>query len=147
MKYFTSEWWESGGEDETVIEKYRDYYSSIESSLPKALQDFNSSHTLHDSNVKEVKCDFSKSNVHIKFRGWDMSLNNVVVYEVEFGGISSFSQSLPKGDYVESELGDLGYWEYEVTKGGIEMRMLFASGAEFSIEFTSFNFNAVREKA
>ena len=59
-------------------------------------------------------------------------------------GVTSFNQtSLQEG----SELGDLGYREYEILDGHIEMRMLFTSSARFNIVFNDFRFNYVQAKA
>jgi len=140
MKYFTSEWWGTGCEDESVFEKYQEYYSSILSQLPQQLRTLDSKYTLHDSNVKSIHNDFIKNEVTIKLRGWDQAFNTPMAYEIKFIDVKEFKQVLPQDDEVESELGDLGYWEYEILNKNIEMRILFASSAQFNIVFKDFEF-------
>ncbi|WP_094789935.1 hypothetical protein [Zooshikella ganghwensis] len=138
MKYFTSEWWASGCENESVIDKYREYYLSISSKLPDQLRSFEENHTLHDANVTSISTDLVKNEVAINFKGWDRELNYPVNYEIYFVGVKSFNQTSLQED---SEIGDLGYWEYEALDGDIEMRMLFASGAQFNVVFNDFRFS------
>jgi hypothetical protein len=140
LKYFTSEWWASGCEDETVFNEYSSYYDSIADQLPEKICILNEKHTLHDSNVKDIYSDFLDNIVTINLRGWNQEFSVETIYIIKFIGVSCFSQSLPKDEYVESELGDLGYIEYELLDTSIEMRMLFASGAEFILNFKDFNF-------
>ena len=141
MKYFTTDWWFSDCEDsEAVFAKYDSYFASISSSLPPALLEFKELHTLHDAEVKVIRSDFEKKNIAIEFNGWDIDLSYPVRYVLQFSGVSQFDQILPEQDYVESELGDLGYWEIEMIGSGIEMRMLFVSTAEFRILFSGFNY-------
>jgi len=66
-----------------IIDTYRAYYSSIEKSLSKSLFEFESLHTLRDSNIKEIKCNFENDDVFIKFRGWGRSQSNPVIYIVD----------------------------------------------------------------
>ena len=63
-----------------------------------------------------------------------------MAYEIKFIDVKELNQVLPQGDEVESELGDLGYWEYEILNENIEMRILFASDAQFNIIFKDFEF-------
>ena len=140
MKYFTSEWWASGCDDETVFKKYHEYLSSISSDLPKRLLTIQNEFTLHDANVKEIHSSFADDSVTIKLLGWDRVFKERIAYTLRYSGVDRFEQILPQEEYVESELGDLGYWEYEYLGNSTEMRMLFASGAEFTIIFNGFNF-------
>ena len=141
MKYFTSNWWLSGCENsEAVFAEYNTYFDSIRNSLPAALQELEESFTLHDSKVKLINCDLQFGIVTLVLSGWNQGLNFPVRYNLQFSGVLRLGQSFPQEDYVESELGDLGYWELEKLQTGIEMRMLFASTAEFKIVFTDFTF-------
>lgn len=63
----------------------------------------------------------------MELRGWDVQLQNPTYYTLKFSGVTEFEQVLPQQEYVESELGDLGYWEIEALSPGIEIRMLFVS--------------------
>ena len=139
MKYFTSEWWSSGCEDESVIKKYHDYYSSISSQLPTEILVLEKEHTLHDSNIESLHANFINKTIIIHLDGWDQELNNTVKYEISFKDVSSFNQTLPLD---ENCLGDLGYWEYEIIESNIEMRMLFASSAQITIVFKDFRFSS-----
>ncbi len=145
MKYFTSKWWASGCEDESVFKKYQDYYSSISSKLPNDVLTLEKEHTLHDSNIESIYSDVDNKTVTIKFNGWNQEFNNPVVYEIIFKNVSSFKQTLPLDD--DNCLGDLGYWEYEIIGSNIEMRMLFASGAQISVTFQDFRFSSAPSKA
>ena len=138
MKYFTSEWWASGCDDESVIKKYHDYYSSISSQLPTDILALEKEHTLHDSNIESIHSDFTNKIITINLDGWDQELNNPVTYEISFKGVSSFNQTLSLDD---NSFGDLGYWEYEIIGSNIEMRMLFASSAQITIIFKDFRFS------
>lgn len=141
MKYFTSEWWSSGCDDENVFDQYEKYFSSISSKLPDQIIDFEYNHTLHDANVKNIECDFLNRSVILKLLGWDNEFENQVLYSLKFSDVTHFKQKLPQEENVEVELGDLGYHEYELTDNGIEIRMLFATSAEFTINFTGFEFS------
>ena len=148
MKFFTSEWWANGGEDaEAVFERYERYLASIRPKLPAPLVTFEAEHTLHDAEVKRITSEFHNRTVVMKFEGWDRNLQYGVDYTLSFSGVSIFEQQFPEQEYVESELGDLGYWECELISSGIEVRMLFASSAEFRIVFTGFAYEHSRREA
>ena len=148
MKYFTTEWWEGGCEDaEVTLRKYDEYFSSISAKLPQPLIDIKEVHTLHDSEVKRVVCDFAHKRVYLELLGWDINLEFPVRYKLTYSGLVEFEQMLPPDEYIEQELGDLGYWECELKSSDIEMRMLFASGAEFRIVFNGFEFTHTQLKA
>lgn len=145
MKYFTSEWWQSGCDDaQLVFERYENYLASIRSQLPPELIVFEAEHTLHDAEVKNIVSDFDGRNVTMILNGWSRKLEYPVRYALHFSGVSLFDQRLPQQDYVEEELGDLGYWECELAGSAIEIRMLFVSSAEFRIVFTGFEFKHER---
>jgi hypothetical protein len=140
MKYFTREWWHSNGEASSVFKRYDEYLASVSASLPKNLLQLYSDYTLHDAEVKKVACFFDTRSVRIELRGWDAALQNPIYYKLQFAGVKEFEQVLPQEEYVESELGDLGYWEIEALTEGTEVRMLFVSDAEFRIVFEDFTF-------
>jgi hypothetical protein len=148
MKYFTYEWWSSESPNaESVFKEYGNYLASIKEVLPKQLVIFESEYTLHDSEVKKVFCSFQNKEVVLEFLGWNFNLEYQVYYTLKFYGVVEFNQIFPQQEYVESELGDLGYWEIEAVNSGMEIRMLFASGAEFKIVFQDFSFIAKELKA
>lgn len=101
---------------------------------------FENNFTLHDSNVKNIECDFKNKTITMKLLGWDNAFKIQLLYFLKFSGVTNFIQNLPQDEYVESELGDLGYHEYELLNNFIEIRMMFASSAEFTIHFTGFEF-------
>ncbi len=148
MKYFTSEWWATEQDDfEDLFKKYDDYFASIKSKLPNSLVELYELHTLHDSRVISIHSDFDKQKVILDLLGWDIALNEPVLYNLIFSNVSSFSQQLPKKRDAWKEMGDLGYWECEWLTKEIEIRMLFASGAEFKIVFVDFSFNHEKGQA
>ncbi len=147
MKYFTKEWWERGCEDaQPLFQRYEAYLASVRSQLPPELVAFDAAHTLHDSEVKRIICNFEDKTVTLVLHGWNQKLEYPVRYTIRFTGVSLFDQQLPQQEYVEAELGDLGYWEFESLESATEVRMLFVSSAEFRIVFTGFAFEHVRQK-
>jgi len=147
MKFFTPEWWKSAaGEDFSAHEKYAAYLESVKTLLPAGLLELQAKHTLHDSEVKSLVSDFNERTVVMVLHGWDSPLETPVRYALRFSDVSYFEQILPQQEYVESELGDLGYWECELLDAAVEVRMLFASYAEFRIAFKGFSFEHVRRE-
>jgi hypothetical protein len=141
MKYFTSEWWGSGCEGaDDVFAKYQQYIQSVKHRLPKAAVTLDAHHTLHDSEVKEITSDFTSKETRLSLLGWNTGFNTKTKYHLTFTGVSLFEQHLPPDEYVESELGDIGYWEWEALSEGTELRMLFASSAVFRLVFKDFEF-------
>ena len=148
MKYFTSEWWASAGKSAgDAFEQYEAYLATVRTHLPPALVELEAGHTLHDSEVKHIACDFASSTVTLRLHGWDQELQHKVHYSLRFSDVSMFEQVLPQQEYVESELGDLGYWECELLGAEVEVRMLFVSRAEFRVRFRTFSFSHARAKA
>jgi hypothetical protein len=142
MKFFTSEWWSTFGDtaDMSVFARYDSYLASVAHEIPKKLLDFHNNHTLHDAEVKKIVSSFNQKTIQIEFRGWDIQLQNPVYYTLLLSGVKEFDQRFPQQEYVESELGDLGYWEIEALNQGIEIRMLFVSEAVFKITFEEFSY-------
>jgi hypothetical protein len=148
MQYFTHEWWSADCPNAPeVFARYAAHFSAIRGSLPEDVVALEENHTLHDSEVKDVACDFEKSEVVLALDGWDRNLENRVRYTLCFLGVSSFRQRLPERQYLKEELGDLGYWECHIRSGVVEMSMLFVSGAEFTIRFTGFELQWRRSEA
>ncbi|MBC3873362.1 DUF4085 family protein [Undibacterium flavidum] len=148
MKYFTKAWWENGCEDaQQLFAEYNAYLESIQDQLPKELIQFNELHTLHDAEIKRIAFSQVDAKLNMDFLGWDYEFQFPVRYHLQFLSVSRFEQIFPQADYVEQELGDLGYWEYEKLSQGIEMRMLFVSGAEFIVLFSGFEFSSSTPEA
>ena len=80
----------------------------------------------------------------MRLLGWDLELKDKVRYTLEFSDVSSFDQSFPQQEFVESELGDIGYWEFSLVGSEVEVCILFASSAEFRILFRGFSFSHER---
>jgi hypothetical protein len=145
MKFFTKEWWASGSEGaDEIFARYERNLESISKGLPKALLELHKEHTLHDAEVKQVECDFIARSVSIRLHGWDAELKHKVRYVLKFENVSQFEQTLPQEEYVEEELGDLGYWECSLVGPDVQVEMLFVSGAEFRILFQGFRFSNAR---
>ncbi len=141
MKYFTTEWCENGCEEaQPLFDKYKAYISSIQSALPPALVSLHSAYTLHDSEVKRIHSNFPEGTLFLELCGMDLEFYDPVRYKLEFRDVSEFEQQFPRQECVKKELGALGYWEIEKVNGGIEVRMLFVSTAEFRIVFRDFEF-------
>lgn len=143
MKYFTKEWWFGDAPDaDLVFEHYRAYISTVRDRLPAQLIDLYENHTLHDAEVKRIAMSATGGTVELELLGWDIELQNQVRYNLAFSGVTSFEQVFPEAEYVEQELGDLGYWECEHLGSETEMRMLFATEATFTVRFSDFSFKA-----
>jgi len=147
MRYFTKEWWSNHPTDEAPIQAYQAYFASIVCHLPDPLVEFDRLHTLHDARIKSVTCAFNERVLEVSLTGWNVGFERQVSYVLRFGEVSRFEQVLPHGRDIDSELGDLGYWEFELSGERIEMRMLFASGAEFAVHFESFSYLASETEA
>lgn len=91
--------------------------------------------------LKKIISSFPQKTIQIEFRSWDTKLQNPIYYILLFSGVKEFEQLLPQQEYVESELGDLGYWEIEALSHGVEVRMLFVSAAEFKIIFKGVSYD------
>lgn len=145
MKYFTTDWWTNGSEDaDEVFHQYRNYFASICSRLPPKLVAFQEEHTLHDAEVKSIVSNFNERSMTMVLNGWNQKLDYPVRYTLHFSGVSLFDQQLPQQEYVDAELGDLGYWECDLLDSTTEVRMLFVSSAEFRVIFTGFDFEHVK---
>lgn len=148
MKFFTKEWWFGNSPDaDLVVEKYLAYIATVRDFLPAQLMDLEENHTLHDSEVKRIAMSAVSGTVELELLGWDMGFQNQVRYSLNYSGVTLFEQVFPDAEYVEHELGDLGYWELEFLGSETEMRMLFATGATFTVRFSGFAFKASAVRA
>jgi len=141
MRYFTRDWREAGSPDaESVFARYAEHIARIRATLPAKLVELDEQHTLHDAEVKHISCDFSTRTVSMSLHGWDQDLKRKVRYDLQFAEVQTLEQRLPPQEYVEEELGDLGYWECDLVSAGVQVNMLFVSGAEFQVVFKTFGF-------
>ena len=144
MKYFTSEWWSSGSENaDDALQRYLRYIDTVRDLLPISALEFDATHTLHDSKIKLIVNDFGNSSAQLTFIGWDTEFKVKTLYRLTFAKVFLFEQHFPQDEYIESELGDLGYWEWEAIPNGTELRLLFASSAMFRLRFREFSFGHV----
>jgi hypothetical protein len=141
VKYFTPEWWSSGceGADDVFI-KYQRYIESVRDRLPAAALAFDASHTLHDAEVKLIVSDFEERTLQLTFLGWNTAFECKTRYRLVFERVTLFEQLFPQQERVESELGDVGYWEWEAIAESTELRLLFVSSAMFRLRFREFSF-------
>jgi hypothetical protein len=148
MKYFTPEWWSSGCEGaDDVFGRYQSYLESVKGQLPQGTLAFDASHTLHDSVLKSVACDFEARTTQLTFLGWDTAFEKRTHYRLFFGEIALFEQSFPQQQNAVSGRDDVGYWEWEALPGGTELRLLFASDAMFRLRFKEFSFEYAAAQA
>jgi len=145
MKYFTFEWWLSGGDNGVASSKYFDYIESINNDIYPKLLDFIKNHSLHDSNLETIESDFSVGKTVIVLNGWDPDFQTKRQYKLELNDVTCFSfVGKISGDLLEdsSGFGDFGYYEYELLEdANSEIRMLFSSGVEITIRFCQFDFS------
>ncbi|WP_377157776.1 hypothetical protein ACFJIX_03480 [Roseateles sp. UC29_93] len=88
-------------------------------------------YTLHDARVVEVDTDVPGQRLSLVLNGWDQPLQHPMRYAMTFIGITA-GGTLPEGVSIEA-LKDLGYVEMEALDVGVEFRMLFVSGIEWTI--------------
>lgn len=144
MQFFTRDWWELGcPKAEEVFARYSAHFAGIREALPPDLIELEEEHTLHDSEVKEVTCNVGSCTLTLRLEGWNQDLTSKVQYRLHFLEANEFEQVFPQKEYVERELGDLGYWECELVQGLVQMKMLFVSGAEFRVVFKDFKLEVV----
>lgn len=144
MKYFTYDRW-MGDDDswETSLEDYWTYFKSVRTKLPKPLVELEEVYTLHDARVQSVVQNETSRTLIMVLDGWEKSLSNALRFTLIFSDVTNFTQNLDHPEQKLSELDDLGYTEIELFGSGIEMRMLFASSAEFSVTFSGFHFDVM----
>ena len=142
MRYFTSEWWSGGCSDTAPIDEYRAHFKCISGALPPSIVEFEERDTLHDSRLESVTANYREGSLEFTLSGWDRTFTRQVRYSVLFLGVQSFEQSLPTGRDVDSELGDIGYWEYQVQPPHFELCILFASSAELRVLFENVRFTS-----
>ena len=139
MKYFTKEWWASGGEDERCIYAYSEYLDSVRGDLPSGVVDLIDNHTLHDSTLISIAVDVNRQTIEMITSGWDCKFANKLIYTLSFLGLTSFRMLAEDGvkeNFEANGIGDLGYYEFEISpEHEVEARMLFSSGAEMIINF------------
>ena len=141
MKFFTHEWWMSGGsEPDTVADEYRIYWLSIKDKLPSMVVELEEKFTLHDCRVQSIEINSETNTVQMRLNGWNQSFSVPTNYFLEFAGSTKFGMSCPSASEEGIELGDLGYWEWELKQGMVELRMLFAAGAVATVQFSHFLF-------
>jgi hypothetical protein len=140
VKYFTREWWSSGCADRAPVHAYLAHFKRISADLPPSVLEFEAHHTLHDARLETVSATYGERALAFSLSGWNQPLSQPVRYSVLFLGVASFEQHLPTGRDAGSELGDIGYWEYQIEPPHIELRILFAGGAEFRVLFGDVRF-------
>jgi hypothetical protein len=146
MRFFTREWWASApGDPQDAFAAYELHFQAIKGVLPPDLVDLHAHHTLHDARVQDVERDVAGGTLALVLDGWDRALRHRVRYTLSFSDVGLFERTdVPDGDEHPAR-DDLGYWECDVSGDAIEMRMLFASDAEYRIVFRDMVFtHAVR---
>ncbi len=134
----------NGCSDEAVFNNYIEHHKAIKPKLPEELNCLQDSYTLHDAKIKKIDSHFDNREINIHALGWDYELKNRTFYDLTFKDVYDFVQTFPEGEYQESELGDIGYIEFDIDDTEIyEIRILFSSSAEFSIRFKRFSFHTI----
>ncbi|WP_431101600.1 DUF4085 family protein [Roseateles noduli] len=132
MKFFTPAWRDAAGDpDLAVFRQYESYLASVRHRLPADLLRLWDDYTLHDARVVAVDTDVPGQRLSLVLNGWDQPLQHPMRYAMTFIGITA-GGTLPEGVSIE-ELEDLGYVEMEALDVGVEFRMLFVSGIEWTI--------------
>jgi hypothetical protein len=135
MQYFTQEWWESDDPAATVAVQYANHFETIRSELPRDLVELHDHHTIHDARVTKLDLNRDQARLVLVLNGWDTSFKHRIQYTLCFLGVFNFFGHPPRDENFEEELGELGYWECYVMPNGIRVCILFASGAQFTIDF------------
>ncbi len=142
MKYFTKKWWVSGGETTDLVDEYNSYIKSVKKSLPDGVCQILDEHTLHDALIIHISVNLENRDVHLKFTGWDNKFENRVNYMIGLRDVGIIDIVSPDGINATSgiDFGDVGYYEFEVLQEGIiELRMIFSSYVELTVEFKSLD--------
>ena len=136
MRFFTREWWGSAAQGpRDAFAAYELHFQAIKGVLPPDLVDLHAHHTLHDARVRHIEQDVAGRTLVLALDGWDQALEHRVRYTLSFSDVGLFERMhVPDGDEHPAR-DDLGYWECDVAGDAIEMRMLFASDAEYRIVF------------
>ncbi|MGR6730273.1 hypothetical protein, partial [Aeromonas veronii] len=76
-----------------------------------------------------LQVDACEQSAVLVLDGWNRELQYQVRYVLRFAAVRHLEQRRPEQEFVEQELGDLGYWECEWLGSATEIRMLFVSSA------------------
>jgi len=145
LKFFTQAWWAAGCENaDEVFQRYESYLCGVREHLPPALVALEAEYTLHDAELKRLQVDACEQSAVLVLDGWNRELQYQVRYVLSFAGVRHLEQRMPEQEFVEQELGDLGYWECEWLGSATEIRMLFVSSASITIRFDGFSFEHER---
>ncbi len=129
-----------GSEPDSVPERYHAYWLSIKDQLPSAVVELEENFTLHDGRLQSIEVNSEADAVQLRLNGWNRSFSVRTDYVLEFTGSTRFQMSCASDSEDGIELGDLGYCEWEPKQGLVELRMLFASGAIATVQFSRFSF-------
>ena len=148
LKYFTREWWASGGEDQSCVSAYSAYIASIKPKLSSGLARLANGHLLHDASLSRIINTVDEKQLKMYFVGWDEVFENKKQIELCFDGVIRLNIDFPNDqDGGEGGMGDLGYYEIEMQKAGLfEARMLFSSSAEMQVIFRNVTVKSRKSK-
>lgn len=142
MKYFTYSWWKEGQDPDfntsllvKPISDYKNYFRSIETSLPANLREFFKAYTYHDATVKKIEIGMLKRELRLSMYLYPIKpdaskgeeVSGVITYRsVSDAAVNNSDQPALPGT---PGLGDLGYDEIELFETGeLQHRLLFSSG-------------------
>jgi hypothetical protein len=143
MKYFTLEWW-IGTQKMTTFDNrfplYHDHLSSIRSMAPSDLIQLSEDMSLHDGQIAEFSLEVADATLTAVVNG-DDGTGGPRQFRLKYFGVASFrSLADPeKGLGGPRGYGHWGYDEVDITPSGlIEHRILFSSGIELCVQFSTF---------
>lgn len=148
MKYFTIDNWiadqDLSREPATrfAAAEYEKYFESVRDRMPQPYLHLIAEWHLHDSRLAGLQVDSASQSAVMRLESWkhDRSGGDLVITYRGVIQVSTESDS-EKGLPGPYGFGDLGYDEMEVgTDHRFEHRILFSSGIELRIEFTSLEY-------
>ena len=146
LKYFSIQWWSFEVEDsQKPVDEYQAYIESILEELPDALKQLAREVSLHDAHLRTFHFDSTANILRLEFDclGFDPSTKEYYRRKtlLSYQDVSSIvSTSDPKAGLCGPHgYGDLGYDEIEIiAPGHYEHRMLFSTGIEIQVQFSTF---------
>jgi hypothetical protein len=143
MRFFTLAWW-CGTQDcnfaDDPVEAYRAHLSTIRDRLPTALLALQESVSLHDGRLRSLDLSPSEGALKLVVDG-DDGRGGLRRFTLRYGSVTHFGSTADPAIGLGGPhgYGDWGYDEADVNEnGGFEHRILFSSGIEFVVRFTTF---------
>lgn len=143
MKYFTYEWAMGGGDDDQVVERYREFIGSLDSS--NSLQEFALSVSLNDAYVDRFTYDRAGKELTLRLLTGDLQ-SGYFWTEIYYAGATIDGEDvLTKA--ITNRPAEIWYDEFDLSDGCLSHGYLLVPDSyeqsrsrEFRISFAGFHF-------